>query len=345
MQVVAIDAEGTPRLESREPVPPGPGELLLALRGSGLCGTDLFKLRPGGVAPGSVLGHEIVGQVIATGTEVRDFAPGDRVVVPHHVPCGTCRLCRTGAATQCAGFVENQLAPGGFSERILVRRRAVELAARRLPDGLGDDDAIFLEPAACVLRGIDRSGLAAAAREHGEGIAAVLGGGSMGLLHLLVLRALPERLRVVVTDPLADRRERALALGADAAVAPGAELARALATWAPDGADAVFDCVGGGRLAAEALTALRPGGTAVLFAHAEPGERPQFALNDLFKREKRLIGTYSGTPSEQGRIFEMLLSGTLRPSALVTHRLPLARFEEGVDLARRQLALKVLFHP
>ncbi len=345
MQVVAIDPRGEPRLEARAPLTPGPGELLLGLRWSGLCGTDLFKLRPGGVAPGSVLGHEIVGDVVAVGAEVRGFAPGDRVVVPHHVPCGSCRLCLAGAPTQCAAFLENQLAPGGFSEQILVRRRAVEAAARRIPGPIGDDDAVFLEPAACVLRGIDRSGLVAAAAASGEGVTAVLGGGSMGLLHLLLLRALPVRLRVVVSDPLPERRERALALGADAAVEPGEALVGALRESVSEGADAVFDCVGGGRIAAEALAALRPGGTAVLFAHAEPGEPPRFALNDLFKSEKRLIGTYSGTPAEQERVFAMLLAGSFRPSALVTHRLPLARFAEGVELARRQLALKVLFHP
>jgi len=315
------------------------------MRWSGLCGTDLFKLQPGRVGAGAVLGHEIVGEVLETGAGVQRLAPGDRVAVPHHVPCGACRLCRCGAATQCAGFRENQLAPGGFADLILVRAPAVRLAARRLPAGLGDEDAVFLEPAACVLRSVDRSGIAAAAAAHGEAVAGILGGGSMGLLHLLVLRALGLAARIVVSDPRADRRERALALGADEACPPGEALRAALQGRAPEGADAVFDCVGGGRLSAEGIALVRPGGTVVLFAHAEPGEPPGFPLNDLFKQEKRLVGAYSGTPAEQERVFALLVSGALRPAQLVTHRLPLARFADGVALARQQAAIKVLFHP
>ncbi len=345
MRVVAIDRFGEPRCEAREPPRPGKGEALLRMRWSGLCGTDLFKLQPGRVGDGAVLGHEIVGEVLELGAGVERLARGDRVAVPHHVPCGVCRFCRRGAATQCAGFRENQLEPGGFADLILVRAPAVRLAARRLPAGLGDEDAIFLEPAACVLRSVDRSGIAAAAAAQGGAVAAILGGGSMGLLHLLVLRALGLAARIVVSDPRPDRRERALALGADDACPPGEALRTALEGLAPEGADAVFDCVGGGRLAAEGIASVRPGGTVVLFAHAEPGEPPGFPLNDLFKLEKRLVGAYSGTPDEQERVFALLVSGALRPSQLVSHRLPLASFADGVALARRQEALKVLFHP
>lgn len=345
MRVVTIDRLGEPRLEACDAPVPGAGEALLGMRWSGLCGTDLFKLQPGRAAAGSVLGHEIVGEVLAVGSGVDQLSPGDRVAVPHHVPCGTCRLCRSGVATQCAAFRENQLVPGGFADLILVRAPALRLAARRLPAGLADEDAVFLEPAACVLRSVDRSGIAAAATAHGEAVAAILGGGSMGLLHLLVLRALGLAARIVVSDPRPDRRQRALALGADDACAPGGELRTALRGQAPEGADAVFDCVGGGALSAAGIAALRPGGTVVLFAHAAPGEPPAFPLNDLFKQEKRLLGAYSGTPEEQARVFALLVSGALRPSQLVTHRLPLERFAEGVSLARQQAALKVLFHP
>jgi threonine dehydrogenase-like Zn-dependent dehydrogenase len=227
--------------------------------------------------------------------------------------------------------------------------------ARRLPDSLDDLDALFLEPAACVLRSLGKSPLLSPAtllhsQPAASGVqrlAAILGGGSMGLLHLLVLRALAVEVRVVVVDPREDRRHLAIALGADAAVEPGAELLAAARQWSADGrgADAVFDCVGGSALTAAALAALRPGGTAVLFAHGRAGEAAGFPLNDLFKNEKRLVGAYSGALAEQNTIWELLTSGRLRPASLVTHRLPLADFGAGLDLARKQVALKVAFHP
>jgi len=361
MEAVAIDPRGEPRWGPRPDPIAGPGELLLKMRWSGLCGTDLFKLASASVAPGTVLGHEIVGEVLATGDGVLAFAPGDRVVVPHHAACGTCGACRTGADTQCATFRENLLEPGGFASRILVRERALATTARRVPPDLDDLDALFLEPAACVLRSLGKSALLEPTRAQttepaafdgpGRRVAAILGAGSMGLLHLLVLRALAAdvraELRVVVVDLREDRRRLALALGADAATAPGDGLLAAVGDLSLDGqgADAVFDCVGGSALTVAALAALRPGGTAVLFAHGKAGETAGFALNDLFKHEKRLVGAYSGGRAEQDSIWRLLCSGKLRPACLVSHRLPLAEFDHGLRLARDQTALKVVFHP
>jgi L-iditol 2-dehydrogenase len=337
MRVAAIQENGHPGLEVRPDPAAGEGEIVLRTLASGLCGTDLWKLATGSAAPGVVLGHEVVGAVTASASS--RFEVGDRVVVPHHLSCGACRLCLTGAETQCTEFRVNRLDPGGFAELIRVDAAATATAAHRVPDGLDELDALFLEPAACVLRSIDRSRVAEQAAAPGRSRALILGGGSMGLLHLLVLRAVDRTAEIVVVDPREDRRELALALGAESAFAPGdARLARLEA-------DAAFDCVGGAGLARGAIAALRPGGTAVLFAHARPEETPDFDLNDLFKHEKRLVGAYSGSLKEQLRVLDLLVSGALRPAALVSHRLPLASFEEGIELARTQSALKVVFHP
>ncbi len=339
MRVVACTADGATRIEER-PVPrPGRGELLLRLRACGLCGTDLFKLEHASVPAGTVLGHELVGDVVAVGEGEPGFEPGARLVVPHHVACGRCPLCRRGSHTMCPAFRENLLAPGGFSEYVLVRERAAREAAWAVPEEVSDGAAVFMEPAACVLRGVDAAGLGA-----GGGSVLVIGAGSMGLLHLLVLRAVWPAGRVVVCDPVDERRELALALGADA-VSPAeppvlagvvGEASRGL------GVDAVFDTVGGAGPLAQALARIRPGGTVVLFAHAADGEPAGFELNPFFKAEARLVATYSGGLDEQRRIAALLAAGRLDPTSLVTHRLPLERFAEGVELARSRRALKVL---
>ena len=347
MTVAACAGEGAVRLETRPRPAPGPGEMLLRLRCAGLCGTDLFKLRHGTAAAGSVLGHEIVGSVAALGNGVRGFAPGDRVAVPHHVACGECELCRRGGEPHCPAFRENMLVPGGFSEWILVRARAVRETAFGLPPHLSDEAAVFLEPAACVLRGVRKARLA----EEGcaAGSVVILGGGSMGLLHLLVLKAVHPELRIVLSDPLPERRALALRLGADAAAAPGVETAEAVEALSRGlGADAVFDTVGGAGPLAAALALSRPGGAVVLFAHADsedPRERAGFDLNAFFKSERRLLATYSSALADQREIFRLLVSRRLDPSPLVTHRLPLSRFQEAVDLTRERRALKVLLVP
>jgi L-iditol 2-dehydrogenase len=349
MTVAACAGGGTVRLETR-PVPrPGAGELLLRLRQAGLCGTDLFKLSHGTAAPGAVLGHEVVGTVEAVGPGAIGFAPGDRVVVPHHVACGECALCRRGAETLCPVFRENLLTPGGFSEHVLVGERAVRLATFGLPDHLSDEAAVFLEPAACVLRGLRHARLAEitqAAAGAPPPAVAVLGGGSMGLLHLLLLAATFPAVRVAVIDPLEERRSLALLLGAAAASAPGEEAREAVeALTGGLGADAVFDTVGGAGPLEAALALTREGGTAVLFAHGAGGERAAFDLNRFFKSEKKIVATYSGSLAEQREVWRLLITHRLDPRPLVTHRLPLSRFAEAVELARERRALKILLAP
>ncbi len=350
MIVAACAGDGAVRLETRPRPEPGPGEMLLRLSVAGLCGTDLFKLRHGTAVSGSVLGHEMVGSVAVIGRGVVGFAVGDRVVVPHHVACGECDFCRRGSEPSCPMFRENLLSPGGFSEWVLVRERAVRQAAFGLPPHLKDETAVFLEPAACVLRGIRQARLPEIALAGpSPGCVAMLGGGSMGLLHLLVLKAIHPTLRVVVSDPLAERREMARRLGADAAADPGEAVREAVADLSGDrGADAVFDTVGGAGPLESALALTRPGGTVVLFAHAnvsEHGERAGFDLNAFFKSERRLLATYSSGLSEQREVYRLLVTGRLDPSPVVTHRLPLSRFAEAVELSRDRRALKVLLVP
>ncbi|MBI4605628.1 MAG: alcohol dehydrogenase catalytic domain-containing protein [Planctomycetes bacterium] len=346
-RAVACAGSGRSRIEVRPLRRPGPGEVLLRMRVSGLCGTDLFKLASGSATRGAVLGHEVVGLVEEAGEGARGFAPGDRVVVPHHVACGQCALCRRGSETLCAVFRENLLEPGGYSERFLVRERAARLAARKVPGAVSDEAAVFLEPAACVLRGIERAGLPEPGALAGSGgpCAVVLGAGSMGLLHLLVLKATLPGVRVFVSDAIEERLRLAMRLGAEAALAPPEAEAAVREVTRGLGADAVFDTVGGAAVLSSALSLAREGGTVVLFAHAAPGERAAFGLNDLFKHERRVVGTYSGSLAEQARVHELIASGRLDASPLVTHRLPLSRFEEGVELCRARRALKVLYVP
>jgi L-iditol 2-dehydrogenase len=321
--------------------------MLLRLRCAGLCGTDLFKLRYGLAAEGSVLGHEVVGTVASLGTGAAGFAPGDRVVATHHAACGECDLCRRGNEPLCLAFRENLLAPGGFSDWVLVRERAVRETAFGLPPHLSDEAAVFLEPAACVLRGARHARLAETALAGSSpGGVAILGGGSMGLLHLLVLKAIHPALPVAVCDPLAERQDLARRLGADAAAPPGAAFQQAAQELTGgSGADAVFDTVGGAGPLEDALALSRPGGAVVLFAHADAGECAGFDLNAFFKSERRLLGTYSSSLADQREVYRLLVTRRLDPSPLVTHRLPLSRFAEAVALARERRALKVLLIP
>jgi len=174
----------------------------------------------------------------------------------------------------------------------------------------------------------------------------VIGAGSMGLLHVLVLRALHPRLTIIASDVMEERLRLAEGLGADAGRTPGEGLeAEVREATSGLGADAVFDTVGGARVLESALRLTREGGTVVLFAHAPSGDRAGFELNPLFKAERRVVGTYSGSLGEQETAHALISARRLDPSPLVTHRLPLSRFGEALELARSRQALKVLLVP
>ena len=137
----------------------GAGELLLHLRGCGLCGSDIAKIvSPDTKAP-AVFGHELVGDVVEVGAGVRGIGRGDRVVAAHHVPCGECHYCRRGSESMCRAFKESHLDPGGFAEFVRVPATNVAQATFALPAHVSDEAASFVEPLGCCLRATRRTGL------------------------------------------------------------------------------------------------------------------------------------------------------------------------------------------
>jgi L-iditol 2-dehydrogenase len=217
MRAVVLDAAGGPTLAD-VPEPRGAG-LLVRVRACGLCGSDVEKL--GRAAPGTVLGHEVAG-------ELED---GSRVTVMHRVPCGVCERCRSGHQSTCGEFRAVRIEPGGFAECL----RATHCVP--LPNGFGELDGVWVEPLACVLR----------ARELvPRGRVLVVGCGAVGQLWVQALLARGDE--VVAADPRPERLERALALGAvsdddpvDAAVLSAhAGVNDALARVEPGGTLVVF---------------------------------------------------------------------------------------------------------
>jgi L-iditol 2-dehydrogenase len=183
VRAVVLDAEGLPQLaEVPAPSPPG---TLVRVRACGLCGSDVEKLGHG--TPGSVLGHEIAG-------ELED---GTRVTVMHRVPCGACERCRAGHGSTCEAFCSLRVTPGGFAEEV----RATHIV--ELPAALAELDGIWVEPLACVLR---------AAERVPRGRVLVVGCGAIGRLWLQILQARGDE--ALASDPLADRLAGALELGA-----------------------------------------------------------------------------------------------------------------------------------
>jgi L-iditol 2-dehydrogenase len=309
----------------------GPGELLLRLRGCGLCGSDVAKIRGGRVAPPAVFGHEVVGEVAETGRGVEGFRQGDRVVVAHHVPCFACHYCRRGSPSMCRGFKEGNLDPGGFAEYVRVPAPNVLHAAFRVPDHLSDEAASFTEPLACCLRAVARARVAPA------DTAWVVGLGSVGCLMVQLLRGAGAA--VLATDPLPARLELGRRFGAEAVADPAALARRARELTEGRGVDLVVVTAGDARVLPQAVGAVRDGGAVHYFAGGE-GDLA-LPLEALYQRELTLTATYSSSPAELAQAFDLLAGGQVRVDGLVTHRLPLGRLAEAVALAVGREAVKV----
>jgi L-iditol 2-dehydrogenase len=322
-----------------EPPAIGPGELLVEMRTCGLCGTDLAKVARPRNAPNVSLGHELAGVVRAVGPGVTRFAPGDRVMAAHHVPCGDCWACRHGSESMCPQFKVTNIDPCGFAELIRIPRLHVERVTIRLPDAMPFEVASFAEPLACAVRAVDRSGVL-----PGDRIA-VVGGGGMGLL---IAQTLAARGAVpLVLDISGERIALARAVGVKATINPARENVReAVVEMAGRaGLDGAILTVVSGAILAEIQRVLRPGGRINIFAGPADGPHLTLDFNDLYHRELSVLSTYSSTPAALHEAFRLLASDRVRVLPLISHRLPLAAFDEGVALQKSGRATKVIFHP
>lgn len=328
---------GAGRLVAEEwPAPRvGPGELLLRLRGCGLCGSDIAKIGAPGTRTPLVLGHELVGDVVDVGAGTVDFGPGDRVVAAHHVPCGDCHYCRRGSHSMCRAFKTSNLDPGGFAELVRVPAANVAHATFRVPAHVSDEAASFVEPIACCLRAVRRAAVA-----PGD-TAVVVGLGSIGCLFLQLLERTGAA--VIGVDQQTHRVESARTLGLPAM---GADDAAAAVLRASEGrgADLVLVTGGAARVLGWAVGSVRDGGTVHYFAGG-PGDALPLALETLYHRELTITTTYSSSPADLTEAFRLVAEGELRLEGLYTHRRPLDRLDEAVELMRTTRALKVYVTP
>jgi len=287
----------------------------------GVCGSDVLDAWVARKVP-AVLGHELCAEVAEVGDGVAGVAVGDRVVVHHHAPCGECRRCRRGHETLCEQFRTTRLHPGGFAEQVRVPADLVDELL--VLDGVDSERATFVEPLACMLRAFDRCGL-----RPGDSLL-VVGTGTSGLLAVAAAHALAVEV-VWVREPRPERLERALAVGAER---HGNELV-----------DVAIVCTTKPEAIADGFAAVAPGGALCLYAPPDPGQALALDGHALYVGEVDVCASYSAGPGDMRRALQLIATRRVDPAGLVTHRLPLERTGEALDLARRGEAVKALVFP
>jgi L-iditol 2-dehydrogenase len=317
----------------------GAGEILVKVRSSGICGSDVMEWYRKPKAP-LVLGHEIAAEVVKVGADVANVDVGDRIFVSHHVPCGACRYCLAGHETACDTLRTTNFDPGGFAEFVRVPAINVKSGVFPLPKDLPDDEAVFVEPLACVVRGQRLAGVRPGAT------VLVIGSGVAGLLHIKLAKSVGAA-RVIATDIVDYRKEAARLAGADVVI-DGREDVPAKVRAANDGraADVVVTCTGHPKAIAQGLASVDRGGTVLFFAPCDPTAKVDIPLNDLWRAEVTMRSSYGGSPRDIRESIALLSEKRIPVGSLITHVLPLAEAGKGFRLvAHARNSLKVVLRP
>lgn len=322
------------------PVPAvGPGEILVRVYASGICGSDLMEWYRLPKAP-LVLGHEIAGEIIEVGGGVDKFKAGDRVIATHHVPCNTCYHCLKGNHSSCATLRSTRFDPGGFSEYIRVPAINVDRGVLKLPEEVTYEEGSFVEPLGCVVRGQRLAGFEVTSS------VLVMGSGITGLLHIQLARARGAG-RIIATDVNDYRLKAAKDFGADCSIHAGNDLDSHIRELNEGRlADCIVVCTGAEAAIEEAFTLVEQGGTILFFAPSGPDLKVEIPFNDFWWSGVKTVCSYAAAPLDLAQALELIRSKRVNVKDMVTHRLPLEETEAGFRMVEEARdSIKIIVEP
>ena len=340
MRAVVIDSPHQVAVRDvPEPVV-GPRDMLLKVHATGICGTDLHIIEgefPIASYP-NIPGHELAGEIVALGDEVAeaehgavDFRIGDRVGIDPTLNCTECFFCKRGQYNLCENFGAVGLTvPGGFAEYVSVPVRT----AYKLPDSMSYATGALIEPVCCAVRGFHRL-----SPQVGESYL-IYGAGPMGLINAQMAR-FNGASAVAMIDINEGRLARAKDEFGIEHVATSLEDLRDLA---PRGFDNVIEATGVTKVASIAMDAVIRGGKLLLFGVCPPGQKAEYEAYRIYNQEITIMGTMA-VRNSYGPALDILATGKIDSDRMVSHTLPLADFEEAVDLAKRGVGMKVQVAP
>lgn len=272
---------------------------IVKVLGCGLCGSDIVKFREHISKEGTVLGHEIVAEIVEINSDTK-FKTGEKIVTSHHIPCGTCDYCRHGNVSMCKHFKSTNIRPGGFSEYVYLSEEHLQNVAHQMPENLSEIEASFYEPLGCCVRAVKRAKLMDGSK------VLVVGLGSIGILMSQALKAYG--MNVMGCDLIQDRIERLQNLGIDAVDSRDLEQTEVF--------DAVFMTSGADKAIDVALKNIKSGGTILVFSSTP--HNTGYPNNEIYYRELTVLGSYSPAPVDLKDSLELLRTGKVNVKDLST---------------------------
>lgn len=314
-------------------------EVLIKMLACGLCGTDIQKIRGDTVNKPTVLGHEVVGEIVKKGKNVSKFEIGDRVITAIHVPCFTCHYCNKGHYTICEQFRTNNIDPGGFAEFIRIPELHLNHLTHKVSNNVTDEEATLIEPIACCLHGLKQADI----RPNDSVL--IMGAGTIGILHAQLAKIKGAN-KVIVSDMSKFKLQKALNVGCDYAINIKEKNIIDEVNKITDGqgVDVIVIAAGVSSLVADAVNMVRRAGKIILFSGFDKNKLVTIDVSRFFKDEISIIGTYSVTPYEFPEALDLLEKRKLNTKEMITHVYPLNKLSEAIDISTNpeQPVLKVI---
>ncbi|HXQ92845.1 MAG TPA: alcohol dehydrogenase catalytic domain-containing protein [Nitrososphaerales archaeon] len=323
------------------------GSILISMKASGVCGTDLEKLT-GQSITSTILGHEVSGIVIES--RANNFEQGDRVIPHHHVSCNECELCLRGAQTMCQKYKNSNFTPGGFADEFLLPAYNVKNGGiYKISESLSFEEASFAEPLGCCIRGLSHAGVVSDGGKSRKQLrnALVVGAGPIGLLHMELLRSTFPDLKLSTVDMIGSRLEFAekneIANIVDAGkIENGAFSESCNNLVGPLGYDLVIVATGSEKAFRESIKCVRKSGTLLLFGVPHKGATHSLDLAKLLLDELTITSSYATSETELRQAIELLEHRIINVKKFITSTYPLEKVDEAMSAARSENQVKVL---
>ena len=303
----------------------GSKDVLVRVRAALTCGTDVKVFRRGYharmIVPPALFGHELAGDIVAMGGDVKGWEIGERVVAANSAPCGKCYYCLQDQENLCEDLLFNN---GAYAEYIRIPARIAEKNMYEIPDHVSYQDAALIEPLACVLRGLEESNVQA-----GQSVA-IIGLGPIGLMFVQIAKAIGCNVISVVkrdSQVAAAKRMGAHEVVQITQVKDPVEAVRMLS---PDkrGGDVVIEAVGRPEAWEWAIDMVRKGGTVNFFGGCASGTKVQLDTNRLHYSEVTLKATFHHTPETVRKAFGLIAEKKIRSTDYITGEAPLSRLQQ-----------------
>ncbi|WP_299292103.1 zinc-dependent dehydrogenase [Nitrosopumilus sp.] len=320
--VITVDETKKPTLES--------GDILVQMHACGICGSDLEKVFGQYGQPSMRLGHEPAGIVVEVGSDVTEFAKGDRVFTHHHVPCYDCHLCSHGNETMCKKYSETNLSPCGLSEEYVVPAwNVAHGGVLKISDSLSFEEAAMIEPLACCVRAWNKYSY-----QDGDSVA-IYGVGPTGMMHVMLAQT-KKFSKIFCFDVNDFRLDFAKKFNITDAIHSSDEnrKQKILDETENKGVDVAIVATSSLKALEDAIDMVRKGGAVMMFGVPTKGATMNLDMSKIYSKEITLVTSYAASDADTKEALELIESGKLEVKKLITHTYPIDDTQKAFEHAK-----------